>query len=141
MQSHLFIALLSIISVAFSLKEPSFDAPLSEKQAYLLSKINEERSIAGVGSLYLDDALNSPAVQHSNDMAENLFLSHTGSDGSSPSDRAGISVSENVAYGSNLLSIHENLMNSPGHKANILREGSTRVGIGATVSNNYLFVT
>ena len=99
----------------------------------------------GLPTLYLDPFLNAPAVQHSDDMATNLFLSHTGSDGSTPSSRAGIPISENVAYGGSLLGIHNAWMNSAGHKANILRSTSTRVGVGATVTNlngwDYVFGT
>ena len=93
----------------------------------------------GLPTLYLDPFLNAPAVQHSDDMATNLFLSHTGSDGSTPSSRAGIPISENVAYGGSLLGIHNVLMNSAEHRANILRSTSTRVGVGATVTNRLAF--
>lgn len=37
---------------------------------------------------------------------------------------------ENLALAQNLLLAHDGLMNSPGHRANILREAFGRVGIG-----------
>ena len=86
--------------------------------------------------------LNPPAVQHSDDMATNFFLSHTGSDGSTPSSRAGFGVGENVAYGGTLSGIHDAWMNSAGHKANILKSSYTRMGAGASIGDyDYIFAT
>ena len=40
-------------------------------------------------------------------------------------------VGENLALAATARTVHDGLMDSPGHKANILGSGFTRVGIGA----------
>jgi uncharacterized protein YkwD len=54
----------------------------------LIVLINNERASAGLGPLTENGALENSAGLHSEDMAVNNFMSHTGSDGSSFWDRA-----------------------------------------------------
>lgn len=63
-------------------------------------------------------------------MAKTGILSHLGSDGRGPSERVGYGVSENVAYAHFIDIAHESLVNSPGHYANMIKDTSTRVGLG-----------
>ncbi|MFD5568676.1 CAP domain-containing protein [Streptomyces cadmiisoli] len=98
---------------------------------------NRERDRAGLPPLAVDGTLTAAAQAHSADMVARDFYSHTAPDGSRPWDRA-------AAAGSTLRSIGENIacgqrspaevvtgwMNSPGHRANILKPGFTRIGIG-----------
>ena len=131
----LFIVALFAIN-AVSQTEPPAGASLSEKRQYILDRVNQERTSRNLPALYMDGYLNGVAQGHSADMASVPFLSHTGSDGSSPSQRAGFSVSENVAYGYSLSGIHNAWMNSAGHRANILRDSSVRIGIGLQTSSS-----
>lgn len=80
------------------------------------------------------------ARTHSQDMINRSFFSHTNPDGQSPGDRvkaAGYEYqkcAENISrnYPASIISAHENLMNSAGHRKNIL--GDTKnVGVGIQV--------
>ncbi|KAB7671165.1 CAP domain-containing protein [Bacillus sp. B1-b2] len=84
-----------------------------------------------------DDAVKETARDHSLDMATNNYFDHTNLDGESPFDRMlndGIRYSiagENLAYGQNSsIFAHEGLMNSLGHRENILQKDFTLLGVG-----------
>jgi len=115
-------------------------------ETYFLQLVNQSRAQAGVKPLTFDGELVSASGTHSEWMIAQDVFSHTGVNGSSPGDRinaAGYGAStwgENIAYigGSgaatldeaDVQQLHANLMNSPGHKANILSANFTEVGIG-----------
>lgn len=98
---------------------------------------NQERLKAGLKPFAWSDALAEVAAAHSRDMSERQFFSHTNPDGLSPFDRmnaAGIHygwAAENIAmrYPSPE-AVVEGWMNSPGHRANILNEHLTTLGVG-----------
>jgi uncharacterized protein YkwD len=64
------------------------------------------------------------------------YFSHVNLEGESPSDRITkakvrfLTAGENLAYAHTLTIAHNGLMNSPGHRANILHKDYGRVGIG-----------
>lgn len=99
---------------------------------------NQERAAAGLPPLASDPALMSAAQGHSQDMADHDFVSHTGSDGSTPYQRivrAGYSplyvAAENIAAGyASPASVVAAWMASPGHRANILSPLYTHIGVG-----------
>ena len=103
----------------------------------MLALVNAERAKAGCSPLTENAKLTKAAQDHSQDMADHQNMSHTGSDGSSMSDRlarvgyAFRTAGENVAYGySSAESVMDGWMNSPGHKANILNCAFKEIGIG-----------
>ena len=105
------------------------------QQVILLT--NAERAKYGLAPLVEDPQLNQSAQGHSNDMANNDFFSHTGSDGSTVGDRITTSgyphrpAGENVAAGYDTPeAVFQSWMNSPGHRANILDPSVTDIGIG-----------
>jgi serralysin len=119
--------------------------PTSDEQ-YFLELVNRERAKAGAQPLAFDSSLNAAADSHSSWMLSTDTFSHTGAGGSSAGDRitaAGYtgwnSWAENIALQS-LQSptglrdeadrMHSGLMNSPGHKANILNTNLREIGIG-----------
>jgi uncharacterized protein YkwD/uncharacterized membrane protein required for colicin V production len=108
--------------------------PAAEQR--MLDLVNGERASAGLKPLVVDDKLRAVARQHSLEMFQGDYFSHTSPTGGSPFDRmraAGIPfvvAGENLAYAPNVDSAHSGLMNSPGHRANILRPEFGRVGIG-----------
>lgn len=61
--------------------------PLPDFEQQVIELINQERGAQGLAPLHVDDRLMRAAQHHSQDMAANNFVSHTGSDGSSPWDR------------------------------------------------------
>lgn len=120
---------------------------LATQRSYLLGKINETRANYGVEPVYIDTSLNEFAQAHSTDMAENLFVGHTGTDGRGPNDRKTdfnikTPTGENVALSYDLSSAHEGLMRSASHLQNIIDPDWTRVGIGIKKgSDGYFYVT
>jgi uncharacterized protein YkwD len=102
----------------------------------MLDLVNQERTKRGLKPLQWDPELVPVARTHSQDMFARGYFSHYTLEGKDPFDRmkaAGIkyySAGENLALGPSLSICHEGLMNSPGHRANILNVSYGRVGIG-----------
>lgn len=114
----------------------------------MLVLINQERIAAGVAPLQFNTTLNAAAEDHSENMLINNIFSHTGFDGSTARERmtdagyvfSGTNASgENIAYQSergllgiddDVRDLHDGLMNSPGHRANILNPNFEEIGIG-----------
>jgi uncharacterized protein YkwD len=99
--------------------------------------VNLERENIGLKPLEWLDRLAEVARMHSADMAQRGFFDHTNPDGLNPLDRvqnAGIAcvfASENIAHGQRTpREVVDSWMNSPGHKANILNENITHIGVG-----------
>ncbi|MFV8755830.1 CAP domain-containing protein [Nannocystaceae bacterium ST9] len=98
--------------------------------------LNEEREARGLPALAWDERAAAVAKAHSEDMLASGFIGHvspTTGDASTRFRKAGIEgivVRENVARGYGPKGIHESLMNSPGHRANLLADDVTHVGIG-----------
>ncbi|BDS11957.1 CAP domain-containing protein [Aureispira anguillae] len=117
----------------------------------ILELINEVRATGcncgttvkpAVRAVTWDDLLEEAATKHSEDMAENNFMSHTGSNGSSISDRVlavghtASSVAENVARGfTSEEAVFNGWMASTGHCNNIMNGNMTAIGLGR--SGNY----
>jgi uncharacterized protein YkwD len=111
---------------------------LSEDQVIkrLLALMNEDRTHAGREPVALDDALSQIALAHSQDMHDHGFVGHTSPTTGSAKDRierAGVRttvVLENIGRGYSPDEVHRGLMDSPGHRANVLSPDVTHVGIG-----------
>lgn len=96
------------------------------------ARVNRQLTI-----LTWDDHVRETAREHSADMAENDYFDHNNLQGQSPFDRMKEdavlfhTAGENLAYGQ-LSSIfaHEGLMNSLGHRENILRQDYEYLGVG-----------
>ncbi len=113
-------------------------------EAIMLSQINQERTSRGIKSLSPDSRLQDLAQRYGEQMFENGFFSHTSAvDATSPADRAnnaGISylvIGENLAFAPDVYLAHQGLMNSPGHRANILSTDYNQVGIGVVDGGVY----
>ncbi len=123
--------------------DPSgIDSPTISVIQQVLDIVNSERGRAGLSPLRLHSQLTAAAQAHSNDMARHNFMSHTGSDGSSPFDRIkrhGYNfrqAAENVASGySSPQDVMRGWMNSNGHRANILNPNYRDIGIGYARAN------
>lgn len=133
------------ISLPFVAKNPK---PRPELESQMLDLVNEERVKANLPALTLDEELTSVARRHSEDMFARSYFSHISPEGWTPFDRirtANISflvAGENLALAQSLPLAHEGLMNSPGHRANILRKAFGRIGIGVLDGGIYgLMVT
>lgn len=116
----------------------------NQSEQIMFNLVNQERISRGGKALQFDDKLNGVARTYAREMFENGFFSHTSQvDGSSPADRAsraGISyyvIGENLAYAPDVYVAHQGLMNSEGHRKNILSEDYGKVGIGVVDGGIY----
>ena len=109
-----------------------------------LCLVNRERARRGLRRLETSRTLRRAAERHSADMVRRDYFSHVTPGGADLLDRiraTGLAmasrtftVGENLAWGAGSTgtprSIVRMWMNSPGHRANILRRGFRRIGIG-----------
>lgn len=108
--------------------------PVSEKEMFEM--VNQERESAGVSKLSFDNKLSEVGRKHCADMFARGYFSHYTLEGKSPFDRmteAGIDfeyAGENLALAPSTTLAMKGLMNSPGHKANILSYNFGKIGIG-----------
>ena len=121
------------IKLPFTVTNPK---PRENLELEMLELVNEERIKEGLNSLEWDPEILPVARAHSADMFSRGYFSHVSPEGKTPSDRirAGkvrfLTAGENLALGPTLSICHSGLMNSPGHRANILNPAYGRVGIG-----------
>jgi len=110
--------------------------PRPDLEARMLELVNQERQAAGLAPLQADPELTEVARKHSADMFARGYFAHDTPEGLSPFDRMRAAnvrfttAGENLALAPTLGIAHTGLMNSPGHRANILRREFGRVGIG-----------
>ena len=130
------------------------DARLAKLEKLMLGYVNAARKKADLPALALDSTLSEVSRAHSAEMRDKDYFAHE-----SPTEklktpldryRLGIGstprlVAENIfrAWGTrkelgeaDALRAHNSLMKSPGHRANILRSGPTRIGIGFVANDN-----
>lgn len=121
--------------------EISFD-PRSETAMYNL--VNQERTTRSESTLQFDPSLQEVARTYAVVMLTHGFFSHVsvvdGSDASQRASTAGISYSiigENLAFAPDVYVAHQGLMNSEGHRKNILFPEYTKIGIGVADAGIY----
>lgn len=123
----------------------------SAYEQYLLELINAARIKGGVQPLAGNSQLNDAADSHVDWMISSNVFSHTGAGGSSAYDRivaSGFTTTGSWSWGENIVwesvrgaagyadevrDLHNWLMNSPGHYANIMKASFTQVGLGFNV--------
>src|SRR5690606_24855176 len=115
---------------------PGEETELTAEEKQMLDLVNAARQQAGLQPLAADPELVKLARLKSRDMIENNYFSHDSPVYGSPFDmmkQFGISyrsAGENIACNQSVQAAHEALMNSPGHRANILNASFTHIGIG-----------
>ncbi|MUK88033.1 serine protease [Ornithinibacillus sp. L9] len=128
-------------------KEEFFGEPSDElKEGFeyqLFDLTNAARVERGLPVLSWDDSVRKTARNHSKDMADNNYFSHTNPAGQSPFDRmeeddiAFQMAGENLAAGqSSSIFAHEGLMNSLGHRENILHTDFRALGVGVAFNQD-----
>lgn len=121
------------VELHFTLANGNVDE-IAEQEMLVL--VNGEREKAGLPPVVEDAALREVARSHSRDMFLQGYFSHYSPDGQSPFDRmdkAGIGYSvagENLALAPSTQLAMQGLMNSPGHRANILNPDFKKLGVG-----------
>ncbi len=120
----------------------------SALEQQMLELINNERTSRGLEPVQLELRLNDASEDHSQWMLQQDVFSHTGENGSNPGERieqaqfefsGNATWAENIAWQSergapaledDVIDLHNGLMDSPGHRANILNPDVTVIGIG-----------
>ncbi|KAE8883302.1 hypothetical protein PF005_g638 [Phytophthora fragariae] len=112
-------------------------------QTEMLNAVNKERTSRGLPALCMNKKLEDAAQGHSNDMAAHDYMSHTGSDGSTMSQRIKAAGYKRTACGENVAAGHTSVeqvvaawMASKHHRDNILRAKFTMFGCGYTYNEN-----
>ena len=114
----------------------SSSRPRPDLERQMLDLVNEERAANGLAPLAPDPELTEVARRHSADMFVRGYFAHDTPEGLTPFDRMReanvrfLIAGENLALAPTVSIAHTGLMNSPGHRANILRPQFGRVGIG-----------
>ncbi len=122
-----------IVSLPFKVENTR---PRPELETEMLRLVNQERAANGLAPLEADSEMTEVARRHSADMFSRGYFAHNTPDGKSPFDRMRESevrfrtAGENLALAPSVPIAHTGLMNSPGHRANILQSRFGRVGIG-----------
>ncbi|MFI0819445.1 CAP domain-containing protein [Streptomyces sp. NPDC021098] len=103
----------------------------------VIALTNAERAAARLAPLAPDPRLTAAAQAHSDDMVVRDFYDHTSPEGRQPWDRATAAgathrgIGENIACGQRgPAEVVQGWMNSPGHRANILKPDFTHIGVG-----------
>lgn len=122
---------------------PTQPPPTEGDVAGIGAEVNKARASRGLSAVEILPALNCAAARHAKDTGSRGMCSHTGSDGSSPWDRAKdcgtFANGEIIACGQGSAAEAVNAWTlSPGHAAIMYDGGQKKMGVA--VSNNYWVV-
>ncbi|HEX8608233.1 MAG TPA: CAP domain-containing protein, partial [Pedobacter sp.] len=121
------------VELPFKVMNPKKRADL---EAAMLIMVNKERVKRGLKTLKADPELACVARKHAIDMFARSYFSHYTPEKVDPFGRMradGVvffTAGENLALAQTLSIAHNGLMNSPGHRANILNPAFGRLGVG-----------
>jgi uncharacterized protein YkwD len=124
------------ITVAPSRDDSEPVATEAEAEARMLELVNQDRAANGLPILEWDERTAEVARAHSREMLATGQVAHVSTRTGNAADRvraAGIksaAVLENIARAYGVGEAQEGLMNSPGHRANLLSKAVTHVGVG-----------
>jgi hypothetical protein len=111
----------------------------------IFARANQARAQAGVGRLQWDPALAAAALYHCQLMAAEGPIAHRYSGEADVSGRAAQAgahfsvIEENVAMGPSADVIHEEWMQSPGHRSNLLSPDVDHVGVAVVAARGELY--
>jgi hypothetical protein len=113
----------------------------------LMGLANDARALTGAGKLQWDESLAAAARAHCLRMADEGPIAHRYGGEDDLSTRAGKAgarfdlIEENVAVGPSVPAIHDEWMQSPGHRTNLLNPEIDRVGIAVVAAHGVLYAT
>lgn len=123
---------------------PGVDATVDAYEKQVVELVNAERTKRGLKALTMNWELSRVARYKSQDMHDKGYFSHTSPTYGSPFTMIrnfGISyrtAGENIARGyTSPRAVVDGWMNSSGHRANILNESFTQIGVGYVASGHY----
>lgn len=128
------------VPLRFQTKEFHVD---EEAEGVMLALVNKERENEGLPHVTMNEQLQVVAREHAKDMLQRGYFSHYSPEGLSPFDRLAASnvfytaAGENLAFAPSTVLAMQGLMQSPGHRANILSENFQQVGIGVLDAGIY----
>ena len=145
------LSALTALTLTTSLAEPvsssaaaaSEAAPVRAAAPAVLRMTNAERARHGCAPLRLDARLSRAASGHARSMSARHFLSHSSPDGRNWAQRIRATGyrdpgGENIAEGfGSVEAVMSAWMHSPEHRANILRCGFRRIGVGHAAAGGY----
>ncbi len=136
---HLLVLLLAA-ALVLPLTTPADAAPSArELERDVIALVNVERAKQGLGALAIKSDITRVARAHSVRMADADNLHHN------PDFSTQITgwsrVSENVGVGPSVQRIHDALMDSTGHRRNILDDRVTEIGVGVELRNSRVWIT
>jgi len=120
---------------------------LSSNELKLFNLLNQERAKAGQPKLQWDYHLAEAARAHAQLLANRRALSHQFLGEAALGERIGATslrfnaAAENVGEGDAVEKIHQGLMNSPEHRANILSPKYNAIGLAIVAKDDELYVT
>ena len=115
----------------------------SSNEQQMVEMVNQARSENNVTALTVEPKLTQIARKKSADMVENNYFSHHSPTYGSPFDMLDhfeieyLHAGENIAANPSVENAHTSLMESTGHRRNILNENYTHVGIGIVSSRQH----
>ncbi|HEY8102990.1 MAG TPA: CAP domain-containing protein [Gaiellaceae bacterium] len=126
--------------LTFALVPAAQAASLSRSERSLLGVVNDVRAAHNLRPLQVDAKLLATARGYSSTMIQQDVFTHGSfAERLAQSGARGPAYGENLAWGTGRLAGARNIvrmwMESPGHRANLLRPGWNRVGIGVRVGN------
>jgi len=121
------IAIVAALVIPTAWRSASTEVEASGEAGSLLTLVNQSRANAGLAPLSYASDLSAVAAERASIMANSGTLSHT------PDAGARVCcwtwIAENVAYAGSVQSLHDVLMNSSAHRANILNADADDIGI------------
>ena len=121
------------VNLSFRVAAPRIDA---NAETQMLTLVNRARAENGLEPVAVDPTIRDVARAYSTTMFQQGFFAHIDQNGATPFDRMRAggatfrAAGENLALAPTVQIAHDGLMNSPGHRANILNPRYRRIGIG-----------
>lgn len=118
-------------------------AAVSASEQQMIDLVNQERKKVGLSALTVDSRLVKVARMKSQDMIGKKYFAHQSPTYGSPFDMMKVQgitykyAGENLAGAQTVQQAHTNLMNSSGHRANILNANYKKIGIGVVQGGPY----
>jgi len=108
----------------------------AQAEQRLFELVNRDRKRAGLPALLWDERVAEVARAHSREMRTTGVVAHVSPTTGSAADRVKVAdihtgvILENIARAYSVDEAHHGLMNSPGHRANLMSQVATHIGIG-----------
>jgi len=132
------LSLLGLDATAASAETAPVDTGAAASE--FVAHINDLRASQGLVPLEVSSALTSIAADWTQSMASSGVLSHRTNLGQvAPSSWT--HLGENVGYGSEVASLHDAFVASPGHYANLVNPAFRYIGVAVVMSGSTMWVT